>query len=76
MPANLPGSSLLHPKRQTLALEPRILFDGAAAVAASDAHQSDPAKPADSHIDNAPHAVVALRRAGANDCASAISGAE
>ncbi|GLO12450.1 hypothetical protein PPUJ20028_10310 [Pseudomonas putida] len=54
MPANLPGSSLLRPKRQTLALEPRILFDGAAAVAASDAHQSDPAKPADSHIDNTP----------------------
>ncbi len=54
MPTTPAGSSLLRPKRHALALEPRILFDGAAAVAASDAHQPDTAKPADSAIDHAP----------------------
>ncbi|NUU39115.1 VCBS domain-containing protein [Pseudomonas sp. C2B4] len=33
----------LRPQRQALALEPRILFDGAAASAAADQHHSDPA---------------------------------
>jgi len=37
------GALPVRPKR--LALEPRILFDGAAAVAATDSHPSDPAKP-------------------------------
>jgi len=35
--------SHLRPQRQALALEPRILFDGAAASAAADQHHSDPA---------------------------------
>jgi VCBS repeat-containing protein len=35
----------LRPQRQSLALEPRILFDGAAASAAADQHHSDPAAP-------------------------------
>ncbi|WP_110972679.1 VCBS domain-containing protein [Pseudomonas huaxiensis] len=53
----MPGSSRstsLHfrPQRQALALEPRILFDGAAAVAASDSQHSDPARP----DDTSPHA--------------------
>lgn len=33
----------LRPQRQALALEPRILFDGAAASAAADQHHNDPA---------------------------------
>lgn len=33
----------LRPQRQSLALEPRILFDGAAASAAADQHHTDPA---------------------------------
>ncbi|MGJ7517370.1 VCBS domain-containing protein [Pseudomonas baetica] len=36
----------LRPQRQALALEPRILFDGAAASAAADQHHSDPAEAA------------------------------
>ncbi|WP_175653173.1 VCBS domain-containing protein [Pseudomonas sp. Marseille-P9899] len=53
----MPGSSRstsLHfrPQRQALALEPRILFDGAAAVAASDSQHGDPARP----DDTSPHA--------------------
>ncbi|WJK07226.1 VCBS domain-containing protein [Pseudomonas fluorescens] len=42
----------LRPHRQSLALEPRILFDGAAASAAADQHHADPAAPADAA---APH---------------------
>ncbi|WP_212625520.1 VCBS domain-containing protein [Pseudomonas sp. PP3] len=37
------SASHLRPQRQSLALEPRILFDGAAASAATDQHHSDPA---------------------------------
>lgn len=36
----------MRPQRQALALEPRILFDGAAASAAADQHHSDPAEAA------------------------------
>ena len=53
----MPGSSRspsphFRPQRHALALEPRILFDGAAAVAAADAQHSDPAQPDDAN----PHA--------------------
>ncbi|MEJ5061413.1 MULTISPECIES: VCBS domain-containing protein [unclassified Pseudomonas] len=43
----------LRPQRQSLALEPRILFDGAAASAAADQHHSDPAAPAPAASDPA-----------------------
>jgi VCBS repeat-containing protein len=50
-------SSHLRPQSQALALEPRILFDGAAASAAVDQHQNDPAgtPPAPTTVD-VPHA--------------------
>lgn len=43
----------LRPQRQALALEPRILFDGAAASAAADQHHSDPADAAHPATDTA-----------------------
>ncbi|MVV48669.1 DUF4347 domain-containing protein [Pseudomonas sp. PB120] len=46
VPRRFPGLHL-RPQRQALALEPRILFDGAAASAAADQHHNDPAAPAD-----------------------------
>jgi VCBS repeat-containing protein len=51
------SSSHLRPQSQALALEPRILFDGAAASAAVDQHQNDPAGtlPAPATVD-VPHA--------------------
>jgi len=51
------SSSHLRPQSQALALEPRILFDGAAASAAVDQHQNDPAgtPPAPAAVD-VPHA--------------------
>jgi hypothetical protein len=47
----------LRPQSQALALEPRILFDGAAASAAVDQHQNDPTgtPPAPAAVD-VPHA--------------------
>ena len=52
-------SPQFRPQRHALALEPRILFDGAAAVAASDAQHSDPAQP----DDTSPHATQSEARA-------------
>ena len=52
-------SPQFRPQRHALALEPRILFDGAAAVAASDAQHSDPAQPDDA----SPHATQSEARA-------------
>jgi len=51
------SSSHLRPHRQALALEPRMLFDGAAATAAVDQHQNDSAgtTPAPAAVD-VPHA--------------------
>ncbi|WP_323908831.1 VCBS domain-containing protein [Aeromonas caviae] len=44
---NKPVNPLFKPQQQMLALEPRILFDGAAAVAAEHQHQDNQATPAD-----------------------------
>ncbi|MCG8293218.1 VCBS domain-containing protein [Pseudomonas entomophila] len=48
------SSLILRPKRHTLALEPRILFDGAAATAAVDTHQTEPAKQGEAFVDRPP----------------------
>ncbi|NUT76972.1 DUF4347 domain-containing protein [Pseudomonas sp. C1C7] len=51
------SGSHLRPQRQALALEPRILFDGAAASAAADQHQNDPAGSTPAPVEPAvPHA--------------------
>ncbi|WP_448090227.1 VCBS domain-containing protein [Pseudomonas azerbaijanoccidentalis] len=62
--------SHLRPQRQALALEPRILFDGAAASAAADQHQSDPAAsaPADAAV---PHATPTEGHAATEQAPSA-----
>ncbi|WP_433770060.1 LEPR-XLL domain-containing protein [Pseudomonas putida] len=52
----------LRPQRQALALEPRILFDGAAASAAADQHHSDPAEAAHPATDPGCHTRHSDRR--------------
>jgi VCBS repeat-containing protein len=51
------------PQRQSLALEPRILFDGAAASAAADQHHSDPAAPPAAVDAQVPHSTPTEGRA-------------
>lgn len=68
----MPGSSRstsphFRPQRHALALEPRILFDGAAAVAATDAQHSDPAQPDDA----TPHATQTEARPASEAAPSA-----
>ena len=60
----------LRPQRQALALEPRILFDGAAASAATEQSHSDPSAPAptDAHI---PQATASEGRAATEQAPSA-----
>lgn len=63
---NSPGGwsgAHLRPQRQALALEPRILFDGAAASAAVEQHHSDPAAPPAAVDAQVPHATPTEGRA-------------
>ncbi|WP_322847165.1 VCBS domain-containing protein [Pseudomonas sp. B33.4] len=61
----------LRPQRQALALEPRILFDGAAASAAADQHHSDPAAPPAAVDAQVPHATPTEGRAATEQAPSA-----
>ncbi|MFJ2426612.1 VCBS domain-containing protein [Pseudomonas sp. NPDC087804] len=63
--------SHLRPQRQALALEPRILFDGAAASAAVDQHHSDPAAPPAAVDAQVPHATPTEARATPEQAPSA-----
>lgn len=66
----MPGSSRsshFRPQRHALALEPRILFDGAAATAAADSQHSDPAAPDDA----SPHATQTEARPASEAAPSA-----
>ncbi|MGE8066481.1 VCBS domain-containing protein [Pseudomonas sp. NPDC089569] len=55
-PPRLLSGLHLRPQRQSLALEPRILFDGAAASAAADQHHANPVVAAPAAPDAAAHA--------------------
>jgi VCBS repeat-containing protein len=63
------SASHLRPQRQALALEPRILFDGAAASAATDQHHSDPSAPAPADAP-VPHATPTEGRAATEQAPS------
>ncbi|WP_339453813.1 VCBS domain-containing protein [Pseudomonas sp. EA_5y_Pfl2_R50] len=65
------GGAHLRPQRQALALEPRILFDGAAASAAADQHHSDPAAPPAAVDAQVPHATPTEGRAATEQAPSA-----
>jgi len=51
---NKPANPFFRPQQQMLALEPRILFDGAAAVAAEHQNQDNQATPAEAPDHGAP----------------------
>lgn len=61
----------LRPQRQSLALEPRILFDGAAASATVDQHHSDPAAQPAAVEAQGPHATPTEGRAATDQAPSA-----
>ncbi|WP_166219362.1 VCBS domain-containing protein [Pseudomonas atagonensis] len=61
----------LRPQRQALALEPRILFDGAAASATVEQHHSDPAAPPAAVDAQVPHATPTEGRAATEQAPSA-----
>lgn len=61
----------LRPQRQSLALEPRILFDGAAASATVDQHHSDPAAQPAAVEAQVPHATPTEGRAATDQAPSA-----
>ncbi len=63
--------SHLRPQRQALALEPRILFDGAAASAAADQHHSDPTATPAAADAAVPHATATEGRAATEQAPSA-----
>lgn len=64
---NKPANPFFKPQQQMLALEPRILFDGAAAVAAEHQNQDTQATPADARIMGRPR-----RRPSLANCWSSI----
>jgi hypothetical protein len=65
------GGAHLRPQRQALALEPRILFDGAAASATADQHHSDPAAPPAAVDAQVPHTTPTEGRAATEQAPSA-----
>jgi VCBS repeat-containing protein len=65
------GGAHLRPQRQALALEPRILFDGAAASATVEQHHTDPAAPPAAVDAQVPHATPTEGRAATEQAPSA-----
>ncbi|MFY0731792.1 VCBS domain-containing protein [Pseudomonas sp. NFX15] len=65
------SGSHLRPQRQALALEPRILFDGAAASAATDQHHADPTAAPAAVDAPVPHATPTEGRAATEQAPSA-----